>query len=238
VKKKTITHIQQQLQASYSAFAEEFDGTRQKPWEEFHHFLGYVRHGARVLDLGCGNGRLCSALESKAVDYWGIDHNSDLLDKAKASHPTGRFELADMMNLSFLPSDAFDTVFCIAAFHHIPGRKSRHELLEQVHRLLQPEGIFIMTVWNLFQWKYAGALFKAALSWLLHLGFKYAWNDTWIKWGNYPIKRYYHAFLPSELRRYFVDEQWQIEEFYCTRKGARVAFWRSFNLVMIVRKKP
>ncbi|MFH0820590.1 MAG: WecB/TagA/CpsF family glycosyltransferase, partial [Candidatus Peregrinibacteria bacterium] len=46
----------------------------------------------------------------------------------------------------------------------------------------------------------------------------------------------YHAFLPSELRRYFGDESWDIEEFYFTRKGERVGFWRSFNLVVIARK--
>jgi len=95
----------------------------------------------------------------------------------------------------------------------------------------------ILTVWNLFQWKYVGALLRAVASWALHLGFGHAWNDVWIKWGNYPIKRYYHAFLPSELRPYFENDRWEIEEFYFTRKGHRVGFWRAYNLVMIVRKK-
>lgn len=237
MKRRYIHLIQEQLKASYSAIADEFDATRQKPWEEFHHFLGYVRHGSQVLDLGCGNGRLYGALAGRGVDYLGVDHNSQLLEKAQAAYPEARFALADMMDLHFLPEEAFDTVFCVAAFHHIPGRSARREVLEQIHRALKPDGVLIFTVWNLFQWKYVGALLKSIVSWALHLGLKYAWNDLWIQWGNYPIKRYYHAFLPSELRRYFENGSWEIEEFYFTRKGARVGFWRSFNLVVIARKK-
>ncbi len=234
--RKTLQHIQDQLKASYSSFADEFDVTRQKPWEEFHHFLAYVRHGARVLDLGCGNGRLYGALEGRDVDYLGIDHNSKLLDLARTRYPKARFELADMIDLR-LPEDAFDVAFCIAAFHHIPGKLARRHLVDTVHRALKPDGVLVLTVWNLFQWKYLGALLRALSSWLLHFGLKYAWNDVWIKWGEYPIKRYYHAFLPSELLRYFQDGQWQIEEFYFTRKGQRTGFWRAFNLVLVARKK-
>lgn len=237
MKKKILERLQEQLKASYSAIAHEFDVTRQKPWEEFHHFLGYVRHGSRVLDLGCGNGRLFGALQEREIDYLGVDHNSQLLEKAQAAYPAARFQLADMMDLQFLPEEAFDTVFCIAAFHHIPGRQARRRVVEQIHCALKNDGTLILAVWNLFQWKYCGALLKAIGSWLLHFGFKYAWNDVQIRWGNYPIKRYYHAFLPSELRRYFENESWKIEEFYFTHKGARVGFWRSFNLVLIVRKR-
>jgi len=237
MKKHHIHHVSESVKQAYSAIASEFDQTRQQPWPEFQHFLAYVRHGSKILDLGCGNGRLARLLTDKDVDYFGVDHNSALLEKARAAHPSARFELMDMADLSALPEGGFDMVFNIAAFHHLPGKKIRRHATLEIHRILKDDGVLILTVWNLFQWKYIKPLFRSVLSCLLHFGFKYAWNDLWIKWGNYPLKRYYHAFLPKELSHYFPSDLWELEEFYFTKKGNRVPFWRSFNAVLIVRKK-
>jgi len=175
-------------------------------------------------------------LKQKEVQYLGIDHNSHLLDKARENYPEARFQLDDMTDIN-LPEAAFDNVFCIASFHHIPGRKMRKKVVQSIYHSLKPDGVLILTVWNLFQFKYLKALLKAILVCILHFGLKTAWNDLMIKWGNFPVKRYYHAFLPKELLKYFPSKNWEIEEFYFTRKGNRVSFLRSFNLVLIARKK-
>ena len=94
-----------------------------------------------------------------------------------------------------------------------------------------------MTTWNLFQKKYVKELIKAIFRAIFTLRMKGAWNDFYIKWGKYPLKRYYHSFLPRELKRLFDAKKWKIEDFYFTRKGKRVSFLRSFNLVIVVRKK-
>ena len=141
----------------------------------------------------------------------------------------------DMTDLD-LKDGSFDLVFCIAAFHHIPGRRLRTRSVKEMHRVLKPDGVLILTVWNLFQWKYFKNLLSAILSFVFHFGLKYNWNDLWIKWRSEGLKRYYHAFLPGELLGYFKAKQWKIEEFYFVRKGSRVKFWRSFNLVIIARK--
>lgn len=235
--KKTLVHqLQRQVVKSYGAVAADFDRTREKPWPEFHHFLGYVRRGARVLDAGCGNGRLAGFLSEKKVDYMGVDNNSALLSLASRRFPSARFELADFMDPSFGETGAFDNLFCVAAFHHVPGRAERRRVADTFHRLLREDGLLVLTVWNLFQWRYAGALFRAILSFLLHLGLGCAWNDVFIRWADASLPRYYHAFLPSELRRCFPDDLWEVLEFYGTRKGERVPFWRSFNFVLIARK--
>ncbi len=236
VKKKFVKNIAEQVKASYSQFAGEFDQTRQRQWPEFDHFMAYTRKHAKVLDLGCGSGRFYDFLQPKEVSYLGVDHNSHLLDLARKNFPEGNFQLDDIMDIN-LEEEAFDNVFCIAAFHHIPTKKMRQKVLADIHHALKPDGIFILTVWNLFQFKYIGQLLKAALRTVISLGFKGAWNDLWIKWGNYPLKRYYHAFLPSEFIRLFDENSWKIEELYFTRKGKRVRWFRSFNFVLIARKK-
>ena len=236
MKKTYSQNIAQSVKDSYSQFAEQFDQTRRQQWAEFDHFLAYTKKQAKVLDLGCGNGRLYEFLQPKEVSYLGIDHNSHLLDLAHKNFPEAHFQLDDIMDLK-LEEEAFDNVFCIAAFHHIPSKKMRKKVLADLHRSLKPDGIFILTNWNLFQFRYFMPLLKAVFRSLLTLGLKGSWNDLWIKWGNYPLKRYYHAFLPKELSALFSPDLWEIEEFYFTRKGKRVRWFRSFNLVLIVRKK-
>lgn len=234
--KKHTNKIRSQVKNAYSDIAGEFDKSRKNQWLEFLYFLEFIENNVTVLDLGCGNGRLCELLKSKKVDYLGIDNNSNLLEKAKDNFPEAKFQLGDMVDLN-LPDNYFDAIFCIAAFHHLPGRKLRRRSVNEMHRVLKKKGVLILTVWNLFQLKYLKNLIHAVLSFILHIGLKYAWNDLWVKWGNHPTKRYYHAFLPNELLSYFKKEKWEIEEFYFTKKGTRVKFWRSFNLCLIVRKK-
>jgi len=224
------------VQASYSQFASEFDKTRQRQWPEFEHFLAYTRKGSTVLDLGCGNGRLYEFLQPKQLNYLGVDHNSHLLDIARKNFPEAKFQLDDMMDLK-LEEGAFDNVFCVAAFHHVPTKKMRKKVLADIHKSLKDDGVLILTTWNLIQFKYLKQLLRSILRSILTLGFKGAWNDLFIKWGNYPIKRYYHAFLPKELLALFSEKDWEIEEFYFTKKGKRVSFLRSFNLILIARKK-
>jgi 2-polyprenyl-3-methyl-5-hydroxy-6-metoxy-1,4-benzoquinol methylase len=221
---------------SYTSFAHEFDQTRQAPWPEFDHFLAYTRKHAKVLDAGCGNGRLADFLKPKEVSYLGIDHNSALLEAAQTNHPQAQFELADMADLK-LEEEAFDNVYCIAAFHHLPTKKLRKKVLADFHKTLKPDGILILTVWNLVQMKYAAEWLRACFQALTTLGLKGSWKDLWIKWSHYPLKRYYHAFLPQELRKLFSDTDWEIEEFYFTRKGKRVKFLRSFNMIIIAKKR-
>jgi hypothetical protein len=65
----------------------------------------------------------------------------------------------------------------------------------------------------------------------------YAWNDLWIDWKGHADRRYYHAFLPGELKRIFSEEAWELEDWYFSRKGNRVKFLQSFNLVLVARKR-
>ena len=235
MRKKTINQIKEKVISSYSAIAHEFDQTRKIPWGEFNHFLAHTKHGGKVLDLGCGNGRFYEFIKQKDVDYLGIDNNSNLLEHARNNFPEATFQLDDMINFS-LPEEAFDNIFCIAAFHHIPSKRLRIESAELIRRSIKTDGILILTVWNLFQVKYLKTFLKSIFSSIIHLGLKNAWNDLWVKWGKYPIKRYYHAFLPKELLKCFPSDKWKIEELYFTRKGKRVSFLRSFNIVLVARK--
>jgi SAM-dependent methyltransferase len=235
MRKKLTEQIRQKVTKAYEEISDRFDQTRKSQWPEFEYFLKYIEKHSKVLDLGCGNGRLYGLLRSKKVDYLGIDNSRSLIEKASVNQPDAKFRYGDMVDMD-LPDESYDAVFSIASFHHIPGKKLRRETINGINRILKPDGILILMVWNLFQWQYIKPLLLSMISFILHFGLKYAWNDLWIKWGDLPLKRYYHAFLPGELSSYFKGGDWKIEELYFSRKENRVKFLKSFNICLIVKK--
>jgi trans-aconitate methyltransferase len=78
------------------------------------------RPGERVLDLGCGTGRLTTEIAAATGSFTvGLDRSAAMLAEA-AGHAgrAVRFVLADGARLPFI--DAFDAVFSGATFHWIP----------------------------------------------------------------------------------------------------------------------
>jgi SAM-dependent methyltransferase len=65
-----------------------------------------------VLDVGCGLGALYDHLErtGRLGDYQGLDLLDTMVEGARARHPKGRFEVADL--LTWERKDVFDVVLC------------------------------------------------------------------------------------------------------------------------------
>jgi trans-aconitate 2-methyltransferase len=71
--------------------------------------------GERILDLGCGTGHLTAQIAAAGAEVVGIDKSPDMIDEARKSYPTLRFEVADGADFAF---DApFDAIFSNAALH-------------------------------------------------------------------------------------------------------------------------
>ena len=84
----------------------------------------------KALDLGCGTNELMRRYGSQGM---GVD-----------VHQWGRVDLV-VEDSSRLPFDeaSFDTVTCLGALNHIPNRE---KVLQEVSRLLKPNGLFLMTM--------------------------------------------------------------------------------------------
>ncbi|NCP67388.1 methyltransferase domain-containing protein [bacterium] len=138
--------------SEYDKFAENWDKTRVKPWPEFDVFFPLIQKGDRLLDLGCGNGRLRQFLPNNLVrsgDYFGFDLSVELLKIARQNHPRDSFFKGDFSTPLPFGADNFDWVVSIAAFHHLLEPSAQKVFLNEVYRVLKPGGKVFLTTWVL-----------------------------------------------------------------------------------------
>lgn len=73
--------------------------------------------GERILDVGCGTGRLTAEIASAGADVVGIDYSPTMISQARGNYPILVFETQDACHMPY--SGEFDAVFSNAALHWI-----------------------------------------------------------------------------------------------------------------------
>lgn len=217
------------VRQSYNKIAEDFSHTRKSVWEEFRPLVEYAKSGDKILDLGCGNGRLVELFKGKPIEYFGIDNSEKLIEIARQKFPGQEFEIFDGLKVPF-ENNFFDKIYCIAVFHHIPGKAVRREFLNETKRALKPGGKLILSVWYLWQkdtfWR---LLFKFTLKKLVGKS-ELDFFDTMEPWGKIS-ERYFHNFRKRELKRLVEKCGFEIEKFFVLKRGPE-----NKNLVVVARK--
>ncbi|MFH1510024.1 MAG: class I SAM-dependent methyltransferase [Candidatus Nealsonbacteria bacterium] len=196
--KEYAKKILEETKENYNIISQDFSRTRNKFWEEMGFISKYVNDNEKVLDLGCGNGRLYELFQEKTIDYYGVDFSEKLIEIAKKRYPQFKFQVADALNLPF-PADYFDKVFSIAVLHHIPSKELRLKFLQEIKRVLKPEGILILSVWHFNAFKKIKFFFKFLFLKIFH-GKKIDSGDAFIPWGK-KLLRYVHNFSTKELTK-------------------------------------
>ncbi|MDP2708892.1 MAG: class I SAM-dependent methyltransferase [bacterium] len=236
--KPTQKNLLEIVRRNYEDIAEDFDTTRKKAlWPELLKLAGVVKDGDRVLDAGCGNGRLLQAFGKKKIEYVGIDNSKELIEAAIKNFQfsifnfqtnpnfqfsnkiqNAKFVVADVLELDKLPERDFDYVFSIAVLHHLPGEDLRVRALEQIKNKLAPEGRIVLTVWNLWtRKKFLKLILKFGLFKLMEKN-KMDCGDILFDWknsrGESLSQRYYHAFTKHELKKIISLAGLKIEKLY------------------------
>jgi 2-polyprenyl-3-methyl-5-hydroxy-6-metoxy-1,4-benzoquinol methylase len=111
----------------------------------FQWFVDVTRRidsGLRILDIGCQTGEVCARLRALGHEPCGVDACSELIERARASHPGIHFEPADCE--CGLPFDdhSFDLVWAGDVIEHI---RFTDVFVNEINRVLKPQGHCILT---------------------------------------------------------------------------------------------
>jgi len=106
---------------------------------------GRLPKRCRVLELGCGNGRVILFTARKGHDAYGIDIVPEAIDWAKQQAQEQKIEahftVGDVITLSPYADAFFDFVFDADCLFMVIG-KDRKACVENVFRVLKPGGVF------------------------------------------------------------------------------------------------
>ena len=97
--------------------------------------------GARVLELGCGNGEPTARLLSQHFDLTALDFSGEQLRRARRAAPSATFIEGDMASQTF-PTAHYAGVVALFSIIHVPCEEHAR-LLRDIQLWLQPGGLFI-----------------------------------------------------------------------------------------------
>ena len=104
----------------------------------------YLRGNNIVLDYGCGTGTTSCELANYVKEIHAIDISSKMIEIAKQKAIDGKVE-----NVNFSQTDIFDKIYkkesfdIILAFNMLHTVPAPENVVQRIHELLKPEGLFI-----------------------------------------------------------------------------------------------
>ncbi len=99
-----------------------------------------------LLELGCGEGRGVEQLSELAESYIGLDKIQEVIDVLKAKYPDLHFEQAVFPPFQKLKDNSFDSIVSFQVIEHV---KEDADFLKEIHRVLKPGGVAVLTTPNI-----------------------------------------------------------------------------------------
>lgn len=171
----------------------------------------------RLLDLGCGTGRLLVAMAQRGHAPVGVDLSAEMLciagDKASATGVQVQRLKANIADLACLDDGVFDYAACLfSTLGMVRGQQARRRVVGHAFRLLRPGGTFVLHVHNYwFNLRTPGVR-----GWLLR-----DWLGSWLgrPRGDCPMPAHppfpaftLHLFTRREIVRLLRDMGFRIKE--------------------------
>lgn len=123
------------------------DGYRRMVEDRDRELLALVRRslpssGGRVLDVGCGDGRLAAVVQQSGVElalWTGVDLGPSQVASASSTYPWASFVQASVHQLP-LADGSFDVVIASMLFSSLPSSELEHAAVDEIRRVLVPNG--------------------------------------------------------------------------------------------------
>src|SRR5512143_155327 len=167
----TVQRLNALTREFYDQHAESFADSRPRLAAGVRRVLAQVPAGARVLEVGCGDGKTARWLARHASPafYLGVDGSEGMLERARRysaadaaaqarRQPPPAFRLGSdaFVCLDVTASDwtaalgvlPFDVTLAFAVFHHLPSFETRARLMRELAGQLRPGGRMAMSNWQ------------------------------------------------------------------------------------------
>ncbi len=114
--------------------------------------IGYLQHFAkslndepRILDLGCGHGRLNELLRPYSwKSYVGLDKSVEAVKQAESrGFNNSKFLVTDFEE--YTPTESFDFIVSLGSMHYAPDAGA---VLKRFSKALSENGVFIVSLWR------------------------------------------------------------------------------------------
>jgi len=109
----------------------------------FRKILSLVGSGKKVLDIGCGFGYLGKLLIGTGNEVYGVDIAEEALKKAAEDGIKTR--VANVESEIPFADSSFDVVVAAEIIEHL---RDTDRFLEEIHRILKPDGFLVLTTPN------------------------------------------------------------------------------------------
>lgn len=162
------------------------------------------RGDERVLDVGCGPGTWYSRLHERFpnIEYVGLDLHPAMIEK----HPLrSSLTIADAARLPH-SDEHFDVVMANHMLFHVPDTNA---VVEEVHRVLKPDGLFMATTNSLHNLPELQVLFRRAITLLTPAGSAVGamplYSDTFtLESGTRLLARHFYGVVRYDMPGSFV----------------------------------
>ncbi len=142
----------------YDTFAASFAASRGEAEPGLISLFADVVSGQRVLDLGCGQGRVARLLPEGCV-YVGLDFSEEMVRLARQQvepeNDDACFVVGDLLTPGWHTAitGVYDWIVLRAVLHHIPGGENRQRIVREAAGLLVPGGKLILANWQFLEIK-------------------------------------------------------------------------------------
>ncbi|GAB4365967.1 MAG: class I SAM-dependent methyltransferase [Calditrichia bacterium] len=98
----------------------------------------------RLLDVGCGTGKLIRELAKIGIQADGCDPCEQMLEIAKKSHPDSHFWKDRLPALERVAPQQYSMITCLYdTINYLPSLQEVEETLQRMNQVLPPKGLFV-----------------------------------------------------------------------------------------------